>query len=423
MWIRERAWRSLRDSAELTPTRKEVLADAVQLSGRQRDLFLNFGLIVLDNCRLAPDQLEYLYTLISLVPTELHDLAAISVAEFLGAPPTQIRLDGIGGAVNTFGTPIDSVLENQFPPDVAAGAIPVYCSALAHEVNHVVDAFTIGWGPNSPLADRRRQLLRDAGTNDSNYLRGNGAFFTANPQEFFASIANQWFADTQKTFDLAKSRADSGLTGPINQALFFAEVYSGGKSNTYFYRIDANGRQTRQTVPLSRDQHGRIDGIHLDAAVYSFVLDTNNNATEMRVLSDNTDYDGDGLSDSAEFTMATLGFDWKVSQPDLVAALYGNANRARLFTYLQYDDNRTAGQQDVLASPMTFGLYNSNSIMDLRLNGAMVQKQGETATVVFQPQTTMDLATQPFTDSGPAITNEIPMPGDKGFLRIQAKPE
>jgi hypothetical protein len=143
----------------------------------------------------------------------------------------------------------------------------------------------------------------------------------------------------------------------------------------------------------------------------------------MRVLSDNTDYDGDGLSDSAEFTMATLGFDWKVSQPDLVAALYGNANRARLFTYLQYDDNRTAGQQDVLASPMTFGLYNSNSIMDLRLNGAMVQKQGETATVVFQPQTTMDLATQPFTDSGPAITNEIPMPGDKGFLRIQAKPE
>jgi hypothetical protein len=61
--------------------------------------------------------------------------------------------------------------------------------------------------------------------------------------------------------------------------------------------------------------------------------------------------------------------------------------------------------------------------MDLRMGGAMVRKTGATATLVFQPQTTMDLATQPFTNNGTAITNEILMPGNKGFLRIQAKPE
>jgi hypothetical protein len=60
VWLRERAWRTLRDSLELTPARKKSLADVVQLVGRQRDLFLNSGLIVMDNCTLAHDQLEFL---------------------------------------------------------------------------------------------------------------------------------------------------------------------------------------------------------------------------------------------------------------------------------------------------------------------------------------------------------------------------
>ena len=52
----------------------------------------------------------------------------------------------------------------------------------------------------------------------------------------------------------------------------------------------------------------------------------------------------------------------------------------------------------------------------------MIQKQGTDATVIFQPQTTTDLAAQPFTNNGTLVTNTIPMPGNKGFLRINAKP-
>jgi formylglycine-generating enzyme required for sulfatase activity len=100
-----------------------------------------------------------------------------------------------------------------------------------------------------------------------------------------------------------------------------------------------------------------------------------------------------------------------------------NPNAFGFFTEGQFEDNRAAGRLDVITSPMTFGLYDSDSIMDLRMDGLMIQKQGGSATVFFQPQTTTDLATQPFTNNGTAITNEIPMPGDKGFLRIQAKPE
>jgi formylglycine-generating enzyme len=163
-------------------------------------------------------------------------------------------------------------------------------------------------------------------------------------------------------------------------------------------------------------------------------------------LGEDLDTDGDGLNDAAEFTMSALGFDWQSNQPTLVAALYSNANRAQLFTQLQYDGNRTngqadvttnpaafnlftqsqfngnrtAGQQDVIASPMSYGLYDSTSIMDLRMGGLMIQRQGTDATIVFQPQTTTDLATLPFTNNGTPITNTVPMPEDKGFLRVEA---
>jgi formylglycine-generating enzyme required for sulfatase activity len=163
-------------------------------------------------------------------------------------------------------------------------------------------------------------------------------------------------------------------------------------------------------------------------------------------LGEDLDTDGDALNDAAEFTMSALGFDWQSNQPTLVAALYSNANRAQLFTQLQYDGNRTngqadvttnpaafnlftqsqfngnriAGQQDVIASPMSYGLYDSTSIMDLSMGGLMIQKQGTDATIVLQPQTTTDLVTLPFTNNGTPITNTVPMPGDKGFLRVEA---
>jgi len=59
--------------------------------------------------------------------------------------------------------------------------------------------------------------------------------------------------------------------------------------------------------------------------------------------------------------------------------------------------------------------------MDLSMGGLMLQKQGNNAVVSFQPQATTDL-TQPYTNYGLPITSTITMPGDKGFIRIQARP-
>jgi hypothetical protein len=135
----------------------------------------------------------------------------------------------------------------------------------------------------------------------------------------------------------------------------------------------------------------------------------------------NLDTDSDGLNDAAEFTMRELGFDWQVNQTNLVNTLLTNASRARLYNETQYESSRSNGRNDVVSNPAAYNLYTSNSIMDLRMGGLMVQKQGSNAVVTFQPQISTDL-NLPFTNNGTPITNTIPMPGNKGFIRINAKP-
>lgn len=144
-------------------------------------------------------------------------------------------------------------------------------------------------------------------------------------------------------------------------------------------------------------------------------------------LAEDTDTDSDGLNDAAEFAMSDLGFNWEVAQAELVNVLYTNANRAKLYSDAQFTANYSngiaAGTALVLSNPSGYNLYTSSSIMDLRMGGLMIQKQSSNATVSFQLQTTTDLATLPFANNGAPVVKEIPMPEQKGFLRIQVKPE
>ncbi len=283
VWLRERTWRTLNDCLPLTAERKAAIADAAQLTGPVRDIYLEFGLLLLDNCRLANNQLGYIHALVSFIPAELHNLRAISVGELLGTSPTTISLVGLPNSVNIFGAAITGgPIENQFPPDVPPGNVKIFCGAAAHEVNHVVDAYTVGWSPSSTLATRRKQLINEAGTNDLSYLRsgpGNGTFFVFAPQEFFASIANQWFTDSAKVFQLAWVRFQAGLTNPVNQALFFADVYSRGGLTTCFYYTDLNGNLSLQIIPLRRDAQGRITGLQSSNTFFSLTLNQNSNVT------------------------------------------------------------------------------------------------------------------------------------------------
>ena len=75
------------------------------------------------------------------------------------------------------------------------------------------------------------------------------------------------------------------------------------------------------------------------AAIHIASNDPDNNPFDInltgRAMSFMQDADGDGLNDAAEFQLAALGFDWQVSQTNLVNTYFSNANGAGLYTMSQ----------------------------------------------------------------------------------------
>jgi len=282
-WIRERVYRTFVDALPLTDARKSEISATIGLHNRYLDIWNDFTVILLDNTSLNEEQKDFIYAYLNSLPNGIHNLRCISVVEFLSQAQPEVPLWGLGGWINIFGVDIGGHGGNCFPEDVSSGIVDTFCIVVAHEINHVVDAFYIE--NNDVLKTRKDELIADAGHEHLNYLRSmfEDGFFQQAPQEFFASISHQWFTDSKKTIELGLVRFDDGYRHPINQALFFADVYSLGENFTYFYTIDTQGSITRQTIALSRDARGRIESLTIDSVVYNFTLDANGDVTAYSV--------------------------------------------------------------------------------------------------------------------------------------------
>lgn len=285
-WIRERVHRTYADALPLTPSRIAQIGNTLGLSGRYWDIWTNFTVLLADNSALDTDQKEYLYKLYSAVPPVLHNLRLMSFADELGTPPTAsfgaipTFLTGTLSSINSFSNTIGTYPENQFPSEVSAGVADIFCSAAPHEVNHIVDYYYIQG--NTTLKNRKTQLISQAGTDNMNYLRStlDSGFFVANPQEFIASIANEYFVDSKKTLDLALIRYNSGRTQPLNQFLYFADLYSQNSLyHTRFYTCNANCNFSYQQVAVGRDANNRLNSICYNNTQYNFTLDNDGNVT------------------------------------------------------------------------------------------------------------------------------------------------
>jgi hypothetical protein len=283
-WIRERAYRSFINTLlygeGLTAEKKAEIAATLRLTGRYYDIWNDFSVLLLDNAGLNERQKTFIYNLLNLIPKELHNLHSISVVDNLGKlpyPTPEITLGGKDDGVNIFGFDIRVYSENGFPEDVPAKYSDVFCLVVVHEVNHVVDAFFVS--RNATLKNRKDELIKRAGASHMNYLRSMlpDGFFVSVPQEFLASIANQWFANTTHTLKLALVRFDRGYKEPLNQFLFFADVYSRGGKTTFFYTINVEGNMQRKEVRVLRDNQGRIIGLVDGKMVYRFTLDSEDN--------------------------------------------------------------------------------------------------------------------------------------------------
>jgi hypothetical protein len=293
---------------------KSQLAEALELQDGILQIWNDFDVLLIENNFSNARQHQAIHDMLSVVPRELHNLSSITMNVALGNEPvfgvTQIFPNKPQLGINIAEWDVALGEENTFPADVPAVLISPFMSALAHELTHVIDAYTMQ--QNESLAERRAMLLRDAGNEALNYLRSmfGDTVFQHAPQEFIASIGNQWFTNSEKTIQLGLTRFDNGRLDPINQALFMAEIFSLGSDETQFYIIDTGGNVGAQQIPLTRNELGFIDSLLVDNRVYQFNLDPQGRVTSYQVISAVPgDYNYDGTIDAADYIVwrKTLG--------------------------------------------------------------------------------------------------------------------
>jgi hypothetical protein len=204
--------------------------------------------------------------------------------------------------------------------------------------------------------------------------------------------------------------ASNFFQGQIDEVRVYDRALSGAEVGDLFANESA--------ALLDTDGDGLPDVVETDTGVFLSGSDTGTSPT-------NADTDGDGLLDGVESNSGLFVGPIDYGSNPLKADTNGDGIKdgeavGGGFSPLA-DLTPTVDWFKALiqAQPGRFGLMTSDAIMDLNVGSVMIQKVGPNAVLKMQMQTSTDLATQPFTNYGSPITNSIPMPGNKGFIRIR----
>jgi hypothetical protein len=305
---------------------REKVADFVGLPDRLRAILVDHGTLLVDNARSSDAQRRVVYDVLSSVSGGLRDVEVITINEFYPRNlPPDVRLEKRSG-VNIFGIDVGLARGPGFPSDAQQADVDVFTIALVHEVNHTVDARSsqnidwlirkarlieaaappdvvflhreqvTGWWDTGVDWTGTKEQFRQRGYWDGveanwardwnaywqrseirafneKWLRNNLQLMIETPQEAFATLSNQYFADSAIMFDLALRRWARGIHTCINQVLFFADTYSEGGDFSFHYRLDLSGRVVRYETPIERDERGRVAGIWVADKKYRFQLD------------------------------------------------------------------------------------------------------------------------------------------------------
>lgn len=326
-WLSAQLWINLIDTlGDGTLSKRQRAATIIGVSGRYRQMFIDFGILYIDNKQSTAAQLDGMFWLFNNTPKDLYHVKVITSRDYMG--PNDFNVDFDGG-VNIFSTGLSS-LENSFPNGANQRQnSPQFMLALAHEVNHrSLDHPDKTVAARYDLLDRKyRVLARAAGPdvfyhpgtggwdrgrtqqhfqargywngNQSSwdsawqsyfdnrgrernfqFLRNNMRFFIEAPQEGFATLANMYYASTEKMLALSKDRWDSGYRENINQALLFIEYYSLKSNTAPAYLMTDNAQFRRFNITLGRNANGHITSLELNGRRWQFSVDQEGYVTQ-----------------------------------------------------------------------------------------------------------------------------------------------
>jgi hypothetical protein len=308
----------LEAAADSGPARNRI-ADVCGLDEGHRRLLVDLGVLFVDNATATPEHLAAMHRLLTAFPRGVWDVQVITARDWLGPGGDRFPLSKRTG-VNIFAIPLDR-RENSFAADAPRpGVTDVFLICLAHEIAHnMLD--TVGRRLRPELYERKfADLARAAGPDvvfhdppsrgidreatrakfrelgawdgqeatwdeawkshfrsprhaprfDRAHIRGNLQFFLDAPQEGFATLANQYVADSALMLELAKVRWDAGFRSPVNQFLLVVDYLSGNTDAAPTYVLVPGGNLDTGQAALERDGRNRITRIRLGSRVARF---------------------------------------------------------------------------------------------------------------------------------------------------------
>ncbi len=314
MWIV--LFEAFPDSSE----NRHQLADLAGFENAYKTLLVNLGVIFIDNNTATAEQTEKMVTLLSAMPREVWDVETITVRGWLGEGFKQQGISSRTG-VNIFALPLGRS-ENSFPGDAPRrGVTDVYMICLAHEIAHNMldtvgrqlrpDLFELKYeqlefaaGDLVEFHDRKsrgvnwqvtKSNLSQQGIWDGQeaswsttwksylesepfkraHVRGSVHFFIHSPQEAFATLANQYFTDSQLMLELGVTRWNDGHRASINQFLLIADYLSQKTEAVSFYQMGVGGVLTTEEVRLKRNERGQITMIESRGSKVGFSYEGN----------------------------------------------------------------------------------------------------------------------------------------------------
>ncbi|MBA63863.1 MAG: hypothetical protein CMJ76_16030 [Planctomycetaceae bacterium] len=299
---------------------RRKLAELAGFDDGYKTLLENLGVLFIDNNTATTEQTVKMATLLAEMPRAVWDVETITVRGWLGDGFKQQGISSRTG-VNIFSLPLGRP-ENSFPADAPRkGVTDVFMICLAHEIAHnMLD--TVGRQLRPELFELKYEQLEFAagelvefhpqksrGVNwevtKSNlrregiwdgqdaswqqtwkdylesepfsraHVRGSLHFFIQSPQEAFATLANQYFTDSQLMLELGIGRWQDGHKSSINQFLLIADYLSQKKNSVRFYQMGVGGNLKVEEVILKRNKQGQISALEADGWTVQLEYDGN----------------------------------------------------------------------------------------------------------------------------------------------------
>lgn len=213
-------------------TKEEIIKEKIK-----NDL----GVVVDDEGKLSPRRLQIIYSILKSIPARVLNLQVLTLQNLELGYTTQDEI-----------------------PDERTEVVDAFSSSVVHEINRHIATH-----------GRESELIKHAGGEKMQYVRSmlEKNYFIENQQEFFPSLARAYFQDTTAVLDLAVERFGAGYHEPINQVLFFMDVYLRGGVLVPVFKMDEYGQLSSRPANLVRDEEGRITGLIINLKQYKFILD------------------------------------------------------------------------------------------------------------------------------------------------------